>query len=107
MSEKHNPYDEKDIDAIYADDFKQLHIIMNTLQDLGLNVCEYSSQIIEREWRMRASFPIVHNRVQGVRIKRGFKGGLSVWFTNGFEDPKNLTRIEITAKLREKGIVVV
>ena len=91
----------------FHEEFHQLQVIKNVLSGHGLNICEYSDDIVQEQFKERYTFPIANDGAQGVRVTRERKGGLVVSFTNGFEDPKNKKRVEVTTALREKGIDVV
>ncbi|MFA7286118.1 MAG: hypothetical protein WC052_00405 [Patescibacteria group bacterium] len=88
----------------YAEYFRTLAIIKEVLSECGLNAREYSDEIIIEQLKNRYTFPIAHDGLDGIRASRNREGGLTVSFTNGFEDPENKKRIEVTAALREKGI---
>ena len=56
---------------------------------------------------MGSTFPIANEGAQGIRITRWHSGKLTISFTNGFENPKDPKRVEITEKLQVKGFDVV
>ncbi len=91
----------------YAANYQQLQEIWGTLQEVGLTPTNYPAEVVQSQWEMGSTFPIVNEGAQGIRVTRSRKGELTVSFTNGFEDPKNPKRVEITSKLREKGFDVV
>lgn len=95
------------INEKYTQDYQQLMEIFNLLKSCGLTIPQYSDEIIQEQWDYGNTFPIANEGAQGIRISRRRRGGLTVSFTNGFENPKNPKRIEITERLREKGFDVV
>ncbi len=91
----------------YVKDYQQLQEILEIIKELGLTPTQYSIEIIQNQWDMGNTIPIANEGAQGVRITRWRRGGLTVSFTNDFEDSKDPRRVEITMKLREKGFDVV
>ena len=49
-------------------------------------------------------FPVVRDGVDGIRVSYSKRRGLIVWFTNGFEDPEDPKRKEVTEKLKKAGL---
>ena len=89
-------------------DFECLEQIARILRESGLNVIDRSISI-ERLKNPTAEmgFPIVRDGADGIRISyysRKSRKGLKVWFTNGFEDPENPKRKEVTEKLKKAGL---
>lgn len=93
----------------YEKDYQQLREILKIIEELGLTPIQYSAESIQEQWgdSTGSTIPIANEGAQGIRITRWRKGGLTVSFTNGFEDPKDPKRVEITTKLLEKGFDVV
>lgn len=91
----------------YVKDYQHLQEIWGILQELGLTPTNYPPEIVQSQWDMGSTIPIANEGSQGIRITRSRNGGLTVSFTNGFEDRKNPKRVEVTEKLREKGFNVV
>lgn len=91
----------------YIENFRQLGIIKEVISACGLEVCNYPTAIISEQFKERSTFPIANDGAQGIRVTPNRDGSLTVSFTNGFEDPKNEKRIEVTDALRKKGIDVV
>ena len=91
----------------YKDEFDQLRVIREVLSEAGLCVCDYPNEMIVEQFELRNAVPVAMEGAQGIRVSRKREGGLLISFTNGFENPKDLKRIKVTAALREKGIDVV
>lgn len=106
MSEKF-PKNQPEMAEKYATNYQQLKEIWSILQELGLTPTNYPAEVVQNQWDMGCTFPIANEGAQGIRITRSRRGGLTVSFTNGFEDSKNPKRVEVTEKLREKGFDVV
>ena len=106
MSEKF-PESQPEVAEKYVKDYQQLQEIWSILQELGLTPTNYPPEIVQSQWDMGNTIPIANEGAQGIRITRSRRGGLTVSFTNGFEDPKNPKRVEVTEKLRDRGFDVV
>lgn len=106
MNEKF-PENQPEMSEKYIKDYQQLQEIWSILQEAKLTPTNYPPEIVQSQWDMGADFPIVNEGAQGIRITHSHKSGLKIWFTNGFGDPKNPKRVEVTEKLREKGFDVV
>jgi hypothetical protein len=106
MSEKFSP-SEHQLPEKYVKNYQQLQEIWTVLKEAGLTPTNYPPEFVEEEWNSDSAFPLAQDGVQGIRISRSREGQLKIWFTNGFENPNNPKRIEITQKLREKGFKVV
>jgi hypothetical protein len=91
----------------FESEFRQLGVIKEVLSTCGLDVCKYPDKIIQRQFEERNTFPIANDGAQGIRVTRNREGVLTVFFTNGFEDPRNEKRKEVTNILHERGIDVV
>jgi len=89
--------------------FQQLQGILDMLEKNGFTVPKYcySPEKIKQNWQNKYAFPIAREGLDGIRAKRMPDGNFRVFFTNGFEDPENSERVEITKKLKEKGFDVV
>lgn len=98
---------EKEIEFEKA--FQQLQNIIALLAKIGFTIPEYcySKEKIKEYWNNKFAFPIAKEGLDGIRASRSRNGEFRIWFTNGFEDPKNPKRLEITAKLREQGFDVI
>lgn len=93
----------------YRKDYQQLQKIIAVLEGMGLSIpplCK-SEKNIQEQWDLQLVFPIANEGAQGIRITRDRREGLTIFFTNGFEDRKNQRRIEITSRLKEEGFNVV
>jgi hypothetical protein len=66
-----------------------------------------SPEKIKQDWEKKYAFPVAREGLDGVRAKRMPNGNFRVFFTNGFEDPNDPKRMEITEKLRVEGFDVV
>lgn len=104
MGEKLSTSPEFSTTEKYAGDFQQLRKILEIIKSFGLTFPGYSDKIVQNQWDMGNTFPIANEGAQGIRVTRERGGGLIVSFTNGFEDPKNPKRMEVTEELRKNGI---
>lgn len=103
MSEKFIEKPQFQLVEKYEKDYRQLQEILEIIKEAGLTPTQYPIETIQSQWDMGNTIPIANEGAQGVRITRWKRGGLTVSFTNGFEDPKNPKRTEVTKKLRERG----
>lgn len=89
--------------------FRQLREILDILEENGFTVPEYcySPKKIKQNWQEKNPFPIARDGLDGIRAKLMPNGKFRVFFTNGFEDPEDPKRVEITKILKEKGFDVV
>lgn len=106
MSEKF-PENQPEIAEKYVANYQQLQEIWSILQELGLTPTNYPAEVVQSQWDMGSTFPIVNEGAQGIRVTRSRRGELTVSFTNGFEDRENQKRAEVTERLRERGFSVV
>jgi hypothetical protein len=86
---------------------RQLQYAGDILREMGLRVIERNLVDREDDFARGAPFPIVRDGLDGIRASYSKSRGLKIWFTNGFEDPKNPKRQEIAQRLREAGLPVV
>lgn len=107
MSEKFIESPQFKLSEKYENDYRQLQEILEIIIESGLTPTQYPIEIIQNQWDMGNTFPVANEGAQGIRVTRWRKGGLTVSFTNGFEDPKNPKRTEVTMKLCKKGFDVV
>lgn len=107
MNEKFIEKAQFEIAEKYINDYRQLQEIFDVIEGLGLTPTRYPAKNIQDQWDMGNTFPIANEGAQGIRITRWSKGGLTISFTNGFEDSMDPKRVEVTEKLREKGFDVV
>ena len=107
MTEKLDMPPEFRINEKYEEDFKQLRKVLDIIKSIGLTPTGYSDEIIQNQWDMGNTFPIVREGADGIRVTRSRRGGITVSFTNGFENPKDPKRMEVTEELRKSGIDVV
>lgn len=91
----------------YIVNYQQLQEIWDILHELELTPTNYPAEVVQSQWDLGNTFPIVNEGAQGIRITRSRRGELTVSFTNGFEDPKNVKRIEVTERLRKLGFDVI
>ena len=118
MSERKFRREHREQEPTFEQAFQKLKEIVEVLKNLGLRVPEHvlDENLIRETWEEKSYhlFPIASNGSDGIRARRlkrrdltEFKGtGFMIAFTNGFEDPKNPMRVEVTKKLREKGFKV-
>ena len=92
----------------FEEAFAQLQNILEALKELGLTIPEYcySEEKIKEEYESGHTFPSAREGLDGIRAKRWRDGNFRISFTNGFEDPDNPERIEITEQLRARGFNV-
>ena len=85
---------------------ERLQKIAEILKEMKLNVID-RAVTLERllDATAEIGFPIVREGSNGVRASYSKRDGLRIWFTNGFDDPSNLTRQEITKKLKAAGLI--
>ena len=105
----HEKFDKKfKLNDKYKKDFQDLQEIIKILKEEGLSITHYcqSEKIVQTQWDTNSTFLIANEGAKAVKITRWPQGGLTVSFTNGFDDPNDPKRIRITAKLREKGFDV-
>jgi len=104
MNEKYHEFSTREK---FRNDFIELKKVLEVLKGLGFALTEYTDEIIQSQWDDGNTFPIVNDGAQGIRVTRWRRGGITISFTNDFEDTKNPRRIEATEELRKKGINVV
>ena len=88
------------------EDFKHLQCIIELLRGMGLRVID-KSITMERfqDPTSEIGFPIVKDRANGIRASYSKREGLQIWFTNGFEDPKDPKRQEIERQMKDAGLI--
>jgi glutathionylspermidine synthase len=72
------------------------------LREMGLEVIDRF--ITDDKIASEMPFPIVRDRVDGIRATFSKRRGLKIWFTNGFEDPNDPERQKIEKRLKEAGL---
>jgi len=100
---------QQQLETNFDNAFQQLQKIAAILAEMGLNVRSYinDSDEIKLEWMRDTAFPVALDGCDGIRASRNRKDdGFIIWFTNGFENPENPQRQEITTKLKEAGFEV-
>lgn len=92
----------------FAEAFQQLQDILEVLEEMGFTIPDYcrSEEKIREQYKQGYTFPIAREGLDGIRAKKWRDGGIRVSFTNGFDDPDDPQRLEITEKLRAKGFNV-
>ena len=81
--------------------FIKLQKIAQILKEMGLRVIDH---FISKDcFKESIPFPIVRDGADGIRAVYE-RGEIKIFFTNGFEDPKNTRRQEVEIKLKEAGI---
>lgn len=107
MNEKLIDKSQSKLPEEYRGDYEKLKEILVIIKEAGLTPTNYSIDAIKQDWDESSPFPIAEEGANGIRLIRQPEEGLIITFTNGFENPKNATRVNITQKLREKGFNVV
>ena len=90
----------------FLEEFDRLKNIAEVLGEMGLRVID-SNVTIDRlkDPTSEMGFPIVRDGADGIRASYTKRGGLQIWFTNGFADPANPRRQEIENRLKEAGLM--
>ena len=109
LESEHQGEEKETLDPEFEKGFDDLQKVLKILSELGLNPPEYcfDKSIIKKQWDERYVFPIAREGADGIRANyRSRNKKIMISFTNGFEDPQDPKRLEVTAKLREAGFDV-
>lgn len=93
-------------DQKVEEEFGQLQKIMSLLKDMGFQTTDYAISVETLRDPISASeFSLVMDEDNGIRASYTKRRGLRIWYTNGFEDPKNPKRQEVERRLHESGLI--
>lgn len=99
-SVKSNESEQKLLDA-----FDRLQKVAHILREMGFKVIDDLITLDTlKDPTSMAGFPIVRDGVDGIRASYTNRRGLIIWFTNGFEDPDDPKRQEVTQRLKKEGL---
>lgn len=88
------------------EDFQRLKSIAEILKEIGLRVVDDLITVDMLQGPgSEVGFPIVRDGLDGIRASYSQRGGLRIWFTNGFENPGDPKRREVEKRLSEAGLI--
>mgnify|MGYP001598687284 FL=1 len=86
--------------------FDRLQKVSVILKEMGFRVIDRLITLDAlKSPTSEAGFPIVRDGRDGIRALYTKRKGLVILFTNGFEDPANQKRQEVTQRLNKEGLL--